>query len=79
MSNLPQNITKALDQNTELLNTQAERLLDTLYPYYRVNVSHIPKLLEQDAATTLDCFTFYRIASCTIEEIEDEFSRHEQD
>ncbi len=70
MSNLPANI-PTLELDAEDLNSQTEKLLNLLYPYYRVNELCTSKLLEQDAANSLDCFTFYRIYSCTIEETDE--------
>lgn len=70
-------LSKELDtfkNDTNIICTQANNLLASLYPSYLVNPEYISELVECSSPELLDGFTYYRIASCSIEDAEDEIA-----
>jgi len=70
-------LSKELDtfkNDTNIICTQANNLLASLYPSYLVNPENILGLVECSSPELLDGFTYYRIASCSIEDADDEFT-----
>lgn len=73
-SNTLSNEHDMFSKDTNIICTQANRLLDSLYPSYLVDPENITELVECSSPELLDGFTYYRIASCSIEDTEDQIA-----
>lgn len=68
------NKANVFEEDTKILTTQANILLNVLYPYYMVDSNKIKEHIECNSAELMDGFTYYRIASCAIEDMEEKFA-----
>ncbi|WP_410501810.1 hypothetical protein RIF24_13575 [Exiguobacterium acetylicum] len=70
------NLSSDLDvfkNDIDIINNQTNNLLASLYPSYLVDSKDVSELVEYSSSELLDGFTYYRIMSCVIDNIEDEF------
>lgn len=65
---------ETLNKDIESINLQANKLISSLYPSYLVDTENISELVESNSNELLDEFTYFRIASCSIDKVEDEFA-----
>ncbi|RDU38673.1 ATP-binding protein [Neobacillus piezotolerans] len=61
-------------KDTDIISHQTYNLLTSLYPSHLVNSENLLELVECSSSELLDGFTYYRIMSCTIDNVEDEFA-----
>lgn len=64
----------AFKNDTNIICAETNNLLASLYPSYLVNPKYISELVECSSSEILDGFTYYRIASCSIEDVDDEIA-----
>lgn len=64
---------KQFDEDTAKVAEQTTQFVKTMHPAYMVASSkeQVQNLSYSKSDTMLDAFTFYRLASCTIEDVED--------
>ena len=63
---------KQFDEDTKVITEQTERFVKAMYPAYEVNSKErAQELSYRKADEILDTFTFYRLVSCTTEDMED--------
>ncbi len=66
---LPDEVLCELNEDTEILSEQANRLLDSIAPYS--SVSKVDEFLSDDSNGILESFNFYKLCSCTTEELDE--------
>lgn len=62
---------KEFENDTHIISTETNNLLASLYPSYLINPKYISELVERSSSELLDGFSYYRIASCSIEDVDD--------
>ena len=60
-------------RDTEVITIQGNELLKTLYPHYLIGENQLESYIEKDSSSILNKFKYFRIKSCSVEKIGDEF------
>lgn len=64
---------KEFRRDTEVITIQGNELLKTLYPHYLIGENQLESYIEKDSSSILNKFKYFRIKSCSVEKIGDEF------
>jgi len=64
-------VQEEFDNNTAVLGEQAGLLVQSISPYLAVNPDSIRECLDEDSAQTIDGMRFFRLNSCTTEQVDD--------
>lgn len=74
---IEQEVKKEFSNDTTILCEQSQNFLSTIYPAYLLphrQIDEMSNLIEADSAFLLDCFTYFRLVSCTLDKMQDEFA-----
>lgn len=64
---------KEFRRDTEVIVTQGNELLKALYPYHLIAENEMELYTEKDSSSILSNFKYFRIKSCSVEKVENEF------
>ena len=64
---------KEFDDDSRIVGEQTEKFLRLVYPSYLTEQSDIETFMESDSSLKLESMTFFRIASCTVDNDEKAF------
>lgn len=64
---------KEFNQDSQIIGDQTAKFLSLIYPSYLVDKEDIETLLEKDSTLRLQSMTFFRIDSCTADNVEKVF------
>ena len=67
------NYEEEFKKDTEIIEEQTTKFLKILSPSYFIDENNISKWIENDSSEILNKFNYFRIKSCFIERVEDEF------
>lgn len=73
MENEPERNEKEFRRDTEVIVTQGNELLKALYPYHLIAENEMELYTEKDSSSILSNFKYFRIKSCFVEKVENEF------
>lgn len=60
-------------EDTNIVASQADCFIKTMYPGYCVTPNDFNKLIESNSSVRLDSMAFFRLSSCTVEKSDDVF------
>ena len=63
-------LSKEFNDDSKIVGEQTAKFLSLVYPAYLVNHSDIESLLDTNSTLRLESMTFFRIASCTEDNVE---------
>lgn len=66
-------IIKEFNQDSQIIGEQTAKFLSLVYPSYLVDKENIGTLLEKDSTLRLQSMTFFRIGSCTADNVDKVF------
>ena len=66
-------ITKEFNQDSQIIGDQTAKFLKLVYPSYLVDKENLESLLEKDSTLRLQSMTFFRIGSCTVDNVDKVF------
>ena len=64
---------KAFNADSQIIGEQTEKLLKLVYPSYLIDKTDLEPLLEKDSTLRLQSMTFFRIGSCTADNVDKVF------
>lgn len=64
---------KAFNADSQIIGEQTEKFLKLVYPSYLIDRSALEPLLEKDSTLRLQSMTFFRIGSCTADNVDKVF------
>ena len=73
MENVIEKYKEEFRDDTEVITTQSDELLKILYPYHLVEENEMELYTEKNCSSILSNFKYFRIKSCSIEKVENEF------
>ena len=66
-------IIKEFNQDSQIIGEQTAKFLSLVYPSYLVDKENLATLLEKDSTLRLQGMTFFRIGSCTADNVDKVF------
>ena len=73
MENAIEKYKEEFKQDTKVIATQGKELLKVLYPYHLIAENEMELYTEKNCSLILDNFKYFRIKSCSVEKVENEF------
>ena len=73
MENAIEKYKKEFKNDTEVIATQGNELLKVLSPYHLIAENEMELYTEKDSSSILSNFKYFRIKSCSVEKVENEF------
>ena len=73
MENAIEKYKEEFKQDTKVIATQGKELLKVLYPYHLIAENEMELYTEKDSSSILSNFKYFRIKSCSVEKVENEF------
>ena len=64
---------KEFNEDSKIIGEQTAEFLRLVYPSYLVDQANVEALMESDSSAKLQSMTFFRIASCTADNVEKVF------
>ena len=64
---------KEFNQDSQIIGDQTAKFLSLVYPSYLVDKENLETLLEKDSTLRLQSMTFFRIGSCTADNVDKVF------
>ena len=64
---------KAFNADSQIIGEQTEKFLKLVYPSYLIDKTDLEPLLEKDSTLRLQSMTFFRIGSCTADNVDKVF------
>ena len=64
---------KAFNADSQIIGEQTEKFLKLVYPSYLIDKTDLEPLLEKDSTLRLQSITFFRIGSCTADNVDKVF------
>ena len=64
---------REFNEDSELIGRETEKFLELVYPSYLVDKENINSLIDRNSSLRLQSMTFFRINSCTADNVDKVF------
>ena len=68
-----ENMLKEFNTDSNIIGTQTSEFLRLVYPSYLVDKNNLEPLMDEESTTRIQSMTFFRISSCTVDNVEKVF------